>query len=315
MPSSGPDGRLQIWGFEPSSNSIVSPTAPRHLPEPSQVKRWLGKDHFTGYLRLEGRILDFSPDHKRTEPIYRDAIASGNGEVLTIRKRLGDPPSDLDGTAVVDWLKASSRSASSDNLQVEVWDSFDRVGTDSPSRTFSLPASLVLIDLAAGGSHFVLHCYDVASSCQVVYTLGDNRFGQLGLGRSNTSPCVSTPTPVTTLASLAVVSVACGDTHTVALCRGKENKSVLQVFVFGSDREGQCGGVSGELGADPTTVDDFTEDELGAPYAIACGGNHTVVLTSKGVAVSGSSAFFSTPTLAMAILSRLLRRPRWPMRA
>ena len=75
-----------------------------------------------------------------------------------------------------------------------------------------------------------------------LYTFGDNRFGQLGLGDANNR---SIPTLVTVLEDQKVIAVSCGGVHTAIITKNH------QLYTFGSNLAGQLG--LGDLGEEQKT--------------------------------------------------------------
>lgn len=157
--------------------------------------------------------------------------------------------------------------------------------TSSEPRTESITA------LSSGSAHFL-----VLSSSSQVYSYGDSRYGQAGTFPS--SPYFQSPsnpaaprqtTPLNHLAffdGLYPAQLACGAFHSAVQTRDGS------VYLFGSDKEGQCGGTGG--GAEPEMVD--LEADEGASVEedvvqIACGGAYTALLTASGqLWVAGASA-------------------------
>ncbi|KAF0852570.1 mitochondrial regulator_of_chromosome_condensation_(RCC1)_repeat- containing_protein [Andalucia godoyi] len=122
----------------------------------------------------------------------------------------------------------------------------------------------------ASGAH---HCIFLTRD-GLVYGLGSNAHGQLGLGKSK--KYASVPTLVASLSSHAVIDIACGYFHTILLTTSQ------QVFVCGWNKYGQCVRPSSnaEYIFEPTWIP--TLDSLGI-HAMAAGSLHSVFATDRGV--------------------------------
>ena len=107
-----------------------------------------------------------------------------------------------------------------------------------------------------------------------VWAWGDNAEGQLGIG---TFAASHSPVPVSGLRGVPIVRVACGSVHSLALSAGGD------VYAWGSNRFGQIaqGDVPKKLR--PTFIEGL---EGKCVVDIACGSEHSVVLTSAGRVVS-----------------------------
>ncbi|KAM0789505.1 hypothetical protein ACM66B_000324 [Microbotryomycetes sp. NB124-2] len=151
-----------------------------------------------------------------------------------------------------------------------------------------LPVTIVIpspepqdfIAISAGASHFLL-----LTSTGAVYAYGDNRFSQLGVPththlQSNTLVHVEAfegVSPIRTIAS--------GDFHNVVITQDGD------AYVFGSDKFGQCGGLVDSSGEPQLLALETDVDEEPIVRAVSCGPRHTVVVTDKGVWVSGSDEY------------------------
>jgi alpha-tubulin suppressor-like RCC1 family protein len=158
---------------------------------------------------------------------------------------------------------------------------------DGKSTFLAIPgyAECDLVEIVSGAAHFFVHVKpSQGTEEEAIFGLGDNRFFQQGHAR---------PTSWETLhkidffdASMPFITkVACGNLHTAFLCADGA------LYLSGDDSKGQCGGFSEQ---EPSLV----EFPLLANHAsdidvldVACGSNHTVVLTSEGVFVTGSSTY------------------------
>lgn len=110
-----------------------------------------------------------------------------------------------------------------------------------------------------------------------MFSYGDNRFGQCGTHSSQTSS-LSAITPLAFFEGLSPPRyIATGDLHSCVVTQDGA------LYIFGSDKEGQCGGYGG---LEPSMVDlgDVNVD------MVVCGSGHTVCKTDDGqVWVTGLS--------------------------
>ena len=112
-----------------------------------------------------------------------------------------------------------------------------------------------------------------------VVAFGDDTFGQLGRGLSNSS--VSTPVQVKGPRGLGlltdVVAIAAGRSHSVAL------RSDGTLFAWGSNDNGQLGiGVVGGIKTTPVLVAGIGSASLDRVIAVSAGSFHTIALRSDG---------------------------------
>lgn len=127
--------------------------------------------------------------------------------------------------------------------------------------------------VAAGAAHFLL-----LSSTQQVYSVGDSRYGQAGPFSSQMLGASDAPQDLNHLSffdGLFPVAVSCGAFHSAVVTRDGA------AYLFGSDKEGQCGGQSG--GSEPQMIDLEEEDDEGIEIVqVACGAAHTFLRTRDG---------------------------------
>eukprot|EP00050_Salpingoeca_kvevrii_P012954 m.25920 g.25920 ORF g.25920 m.25920 type:complete len:345 (+) comp4507_c0_seq1:230-1264(+) len=150
----------------------------------------------------------------------------------------------------------------------------------APLRPLALP--LPVTTMACGKAHWLLVTNDGS-----VFAQGDNRVGQLGLG--HVEP-VEEPTLVELLAGVAVVAVACGGQHSLALA------GTGDVYSFGSNKHGQLGRDDVDSPAAlPALVDLASGMAAGGPDAptgqpdetvveIAAGSSHSCAVVASGSA-------------------------------
>lgn len=120
-----------------------------------------------------------------------------------------------------------------------------------------------------------VHCgaeYSVAISRErrEIYSWGWGDFGRLGLGDCRD---VFIPTPVPGLSGKAILSAACGDTHTLVLMDGGE------VFSFGRNQNGQLGTGTDADSLVPLPVTALQGKQV---VSVACGAEHSVCCTNEG---------------------------------
>ncbi|KAK9683770.1 hypothetical protein RND81_10G163300 [Saponaria officinalis] len=94
---------------------------------------------------------------------------------------------------------------------------------------------------------------------------------------------ISSPVPVYDFYGHTVVKVACGNEHVIALVSPGETHTGdnLICYSWGNNNHGQLGLGDTESRSQPQIVSTFNEESSWAPYDVACGAYHTVVLTLK----------------------------------
>ena len=134
-----------------------------------------------------------------------------------------------------------------------------------------------IVTIACNGYHTV-----ALDNMGNLYAWGANRYGQLGIvtnsGTTNANP---TPTLInhSNIANKIIVSIACGNNHTIAL----DNKGKL--YAWGYNKYGQLGIVtnSGTTNANPTpTLINHSNIANKIIVSIACGYDHTIALDNMG---------------------------------
>lgn len=112
--------------------------------------------------------------------------------------------------------------------------------------------------VACGGYHTV-----ISTQYNLVYTFGNNEYGQLGIGNTKNSN-----QPQLLNISISVRQLSCGEYSTVILDKNGDMR------VFGNNRHGQLG-----LG---NNINQYLPEIVGnisGVKSIACGANHTIILT------------------------------------
>ncbi|KAK4054207.1 hypothetical protein OIV83_001233 [Microbotryomycetes sp. JL201] len=152
---------------------------------------------------------------------------------------------------------------------------------DPPPSTLAVPFAIndYVVSITAGASHFVL-----LTSTGAVYTLGDNRFSQLGIpAHTNVDPRTLVRVEIFDGLPSPVTSIASGDFHNVVLTKDGD------AYAFGSDKFGQCGGFADSDGLPQLLELGRDVDDEPVVTKIACGPRHTIILTDMGIYVSGSN--------------------------
>jgi alpha-tubulin suppressor-like RCC1 family protein len=137
--------------------------------------------------------------------------------------------------------------------------------------TFGSIGTLSITAVACGGYHTV-----ALDTTGKVHTWGYNYYGQLG---NNTSAISSLPIAVSSfgsLAGLAIVAIACGTQHTIAL------DSAGKVHTWGQNNSGQLGNSTTTQKYIPIIISSFGSLSSATIVAIACGQYHTLALDSIG---------------------------------
>lgn len=125
----------------------------------------------------------------------------------------------------------------------------------------------------AGAAHFLIHM-----SSDVLYGLGDNRHFQQGHSHPSSWAELHQVDFFHDLGS-DITKIATGDLHSVVMTQGGG------AYMLGSNAKGQSGGFSAR---EPVLVE--LPDEEEDVVDIACGSNHTLLLTDRSLYATGSSA-------------------------
>lgn len=126
-----------------------------------------------------------------------------------------------------------------------------------------------VVSVSCGASHTVVVALNVSQQ-GVVYSWGNNSHGQLGLGKKKR---VLKPTSIPSLPN--VLTVVCGAMHTCLLTEQNE------VWSTGYNKNGQLG-QGNTIDLDQFTVIEAFNTSAGKQVRlVACGGQHTCVLTKK----------------------------------
>lgn len=105
--------------------------------------------------------------------------------------------------------------------------------------------NIAIAEIACGNSHTVF-----LTPSQLVYSMGSNQFGELGINESHVKVKYS-PTLIESLIGKCPLSLSCGERHTMVLCMGQSEKTRQphgQVYAWGHNLYGQCG-----VGGTPTS--------------------------------------------------------------
>lgn len=118
--------------------------------------------------------------------------------------------------------------------------------------------------ISSGAAHFLI----LASPSSRLFAIGDNRRGQLGVSQQRVTSSRDDPLlhlhRVEFFDGLNISQVATGAFHSIVLTEAG------QVYFFGSDQKGQCGGTGG--GSEPA-LDDTIEDPTGEEESESRGDN------------------------------------------
>lgn len=99
-----------------------------------------------------------------------------------------------------------------------------------------------------------------------LYTFGDNKYGQLGIGTTT-----ATQHPIKVASNSPVIMVACGGKHTAFITEQS------QLYTFGSNKFGQLGVTGMEESLKPLLVASDAK-----VISVACGYDHTAFITESG---------------------------------
>ncbi|GAA5910378.1 uncharacterized protein JCM6883_002986 [Sporobolomyces salmoneus] len=204
----------------------------------SSVQCWLGQDEFVAVLLNDGTIRQLD-DGATTERRYRLAAMNSRGEILVVP---GDNATEL--LLYSDVSALFETSSTKENQPHKLSLPFYPSTSSSPEHISSI---------SAGASHFLI----LASPSCRLFSLGDNRYGQLGVNSTHVSSSSDHPSPqhVDAFDGLRISQISAGAFHSVVLTEGG------QVYFFGSDQRGQCGGTGG--GSEPALNDTIEEKQDG----------------------------------------------------
>ena len=144
----------------------------------------------------------------------------------------------------------------------------------------------------SGAAHFLVHI-----SSDVLYGLGDNRHFQQGHSYPSSWTELHQVDSFHDLGS-DITKIAMGDLHSVVLTQGGG------AYMLGSDAKGQSGGFSAR---EPVLVE--LPDEEEDVIDIACGSNHTSLLTDRTLYATGSSTPHSYICWALLLPALTLPTP------
>jgi len=112
-----------------------------------------------------------------------------------------------------------------------------------------------------------------------VFSWGSDESGQLGHNQGNTT--LRVPRLIKSLGTMKVTAVAAGLYHSAALTAGG------QLYTWGANAKGQLGlGKNTDMVFSPTLVESLASVPLAG---VACGGNHTLVVTRSGAVFAWGS--------------------------
>jgi len=134
--------------------------------------------------------------------------------------------------------------------------------------TFFSYLSITITQIACGSNHTMFLASDGK-----VYGVGQNDFGQLGLGYSDENP-QTTPQEITYFNSTTIKHIACGQYHTIFLA------SDGNVYSVGYNGSGQLGRSDTETPINEIHKNTYISSKT--IKQIACGFNHTIFLASNG---------------------------------
>jgi alpha-tubulin suppressor-like RCC1 family protein len=120
----------------------------------------------------------------------------------------------------------------------------------------------------------------------LLFAAGKNEYGQLGRGHSNADNPV--PSPVTGFDRERIAQIAAGSGHCAAVTEGGK------LFLWGCNAAGQCGtGTAGGNVLTATCCDSgaLADADVRVVF-VACGGHHTIALTSDGGAIVFGSNYY-----------------------
>ncbi|RDD40061.1 putative E3 ubiquitin-protein ligase HERC4 [Trichoplax sp. H2] len=139
--------------------------------------------------------------------------------------------------------------------------------------------SMRITNVSSNGANHNLAIND--KNC--IYAWGDNSDGQLGVTDQNLKQFYRTPRQIKSLSKFAVVQVACGQSHSLAVINDGT------VFSWGSNRYGQLGIDSNVSSVEPKQILKLSGFYI---VQIAAGGAHSLAITNSGALLTwGKNSF------------------------
>jgi len=258
------------------------------LPADDDTLRVKGPEHLGKVLICGATNWDLYG--RRAAP--KGCKTMNKGKDVFLPSRL-TPLNDVRVHSVVSGCNSAHSVIITDNWKALVFGRNDKgqLGTGNTDRT-DIPTEveelkdLTIVGAATGRNHTLF-----LTDRGIVYSCGDNKMGQCGLG--NTTPQIEKPTRIR-YKGPPIVKVACGAEFSVILdCKGA-------LYTFGSPEYGQLGhGSSGEyiavagkvnyhLEKSPKMITTYVEKNRDVTPMhdvdirdIACGTNHTIALDAK----------------------------------
>ncbi|KAK4054672.1 RCC1 domain-containing protein [Microbotryomycetes sp. JL221] len=259
-----PNGTLDVVTSIPSSSTP---------PSSCSIQQWLGKDSFTHWLNHNHHVCTLDPVNNNNTVVltsidqFQLVNVNSRGEFLGLIK-------------------------SNSHYQIILYPNSNSIINHVPQPTIiSQHMTDEFVKIKAGAAHFLL-----LTAKGSVYSVGDNRFNQLGLLPHEKTSSRNALTLIEGFQGLTspVIDICCGDFHNVALTKQGDG------YVFGDDRRGQCGGLTDETGQlqliqltnnNNNNSDTYNDDEPIIKF-ISCGTNHTVLVTNDNqVFVTGCNNY------------------------
>jgi E3 ubiquitin-protein ligase HERC4 len=132
-----------------------------------------------------------------------------------------------------------------------------------------------LLQISSGSQHCI-----ALSKTGKVFTFGGNKRGQIGDGQLTSS---TVPKQLMQLRHRPVIAIACGENHSLALTAGGN------IFAWGDNSQGQLGLSDTTNRLRPEIIRSLRAVK---PSFIACGKQHSIVITKTGIVFSfGSNGF------------------------
>ncbi|KAJ8000858.1 hypothetical protein DPEC_G00184750, partial [Dallia pectoralis] len=240
-----------------------------------------GEDSRNGFGSVKSKVLDGT----KTDILHLSASKSvvayirNDGRSVSVARMHEDGGRRVTGKLKSVNCKEKIRTLSCGDSHVVLLSEGGRVltlGTDNIPRPLGSLSNQTVTRVACGAQHSIALTLDGQ-----VFTWGDNTSGQLGLGCG--LPSAVSPQTLKSLSGTPLVQITAGGDHSFALSLSGA------VFGWGKNTAGQLGLEDTQNRLDPVQIDYLN---LKKTIFIACGEEHTAVLTKGGVVFTFGSGHY-----------------------
>lgn len=298
-------GRLLMFGWNESgqlgsSSTIAVDGVP--LPIVSEVDGILVEDAALGF----SHTLVIEKETKRLFGFGDNSKGQIDQSIAATTVSSATTPTFLEDTRIIDVAAGLFHSAviTEDGELVTFGSSKAGISPSSGAAYARWKPDVTLTKVSCGRHHTV-----ALDELGRVWTVGDNKYGQLGRPRNEGD---STPGPVNELEGIKVYDIACGWSHTIVLAKDANGETIA--YGWGRNDKGQLG--NGSILCSPRRL--FESHRISS---ITCGSESTVVLdrddalwacgwNEHGNLATGNDK--DSLQLTKAVGARIVRAPGYP---